>query len=128
MYKVEGYAQVYLITILLIITIISGILIVPFQKGFSVESICGFQHRECFTKKGYPACYSKLDIDKYYEFLERGENQLAQGIISNEKKCLILKGNEKAYMRGKGSGKVKFGIRGKDRTYWALREALVSKN
>jgi len=128
MYEVKSYTQDYSVTILLIITIILGILIIPFQKVFSVETICDFQHRECFTKKGYPACYSKLDIDKYYEFLERGENELAESIISNKKKCVILEGNEKAYMQSKGSGKVKFGIRGKDKTFWALREALVSKN
>ena len=128
MYKVRSCARHDLITILLIISIILGILVIPLQKVSSVESICDFQHRECFTKKGYPACYSKLDIDKYYEFLKREENQLAKSIITNKKKCIILKGNEKAYMQGKGSGMVKFGIRGKDRTFWALREALVSKN
>ena len=92
---------------LTIISLLLVLILIPFQVALSVETICDFQHRECFTKKGYPACYSKLDIDKYYEFLERGETQLADGIVSNESKCLILKGNEKAYLQGKGSGKVK---------------------
>jgi hypothetical protein len=111
---------------LIISSILAGTLFMSFENAYAAETTCDFQHRECFTKKGYPACYDKLDIEKYYQFLKEGNTVLADQILSDSNKCLILKGNEKAFMLGKGSGYVKFGIRGKDKTFWSLREALVS--
>ena len=112
---------------LIIASVLAGSLFFSFENAYSVETMCDFQHRECYTKKGYPACYHKLDIEKYYEFLKEGNTGFADQILSDASKCFTLKGNEKAYMLGKGSGYVKFGIRGKDKTFWSLREALISK-
>ena len=112
---------------LTIATVLAWALFLSFENAYSVETTCDFQHRECYTKKGYPACYHKLDIEKYYEFINEGNTAFADQILSDTNKCFTLKGNEKAYMLGKGSGYVKFGIRGKDKTFWSLREALVSR-
>ena len=112
---------------LTITTVLAWALFLSFENAYSVETTCDFQHRECYTKKGYPACYHKLDIEKYYEFINEGNTAFADQILSDTNKCFTLKGNEKAYMLGKGSGYVKFGIRGKDKTFWSLREALVSR-
>jgi hypothetical protein len=112
---------------LIITTVLAGALFISFENAYSVETTCDFQHRECYTKKGYPACYHKLDIEKYYQFLNEGNTEFADQILSDGNKCFTLKGNEKAFMLGKGSGYVKFGIRGQDKTFWSLREALVSR-
>ena len=112
---------------LTITTVLAWALFLSFENAYSVETTCDFQHRDCYTKKGYPACYHKLDIEKYYEFINEGNTAFADQILSDTNKCFTLKGNEKAYMLGKGSGYVKFGIRGKDKTFWSLREALVSR-
>jgi hypothetical protein len=37
-------------------------LLVPFENSYAVKSTCDFQHKECFTEAGYPACYQKIDI------------------------------------------------------------------
>jgi hypothetical protein len=100
---------------------------VPVQAAYSQKSTCDFQHRECFTEQGYPACYNKIDIQKYYEFVDGGESALAEQLVSDDKRCVKLKGNEKAFMVDKSAGYVKFGIRGQDKTYWAKREALFAR-
>jgi hypothetical protein len=100
---------------------------VPVQVAYSQKSTCDFQHKECFTEQGYPACYNKIDIQKYYEFTDKGETALAEQLISDDKRCVKLKGNEKAFMTDKSAGYVKFGIRGQDKTYWAKREALFAR-
>ncbi len=115
------------ITIGLVLVLAVGVVLLPTQTTIAAESVCDFQHKECFTKEGYPACYKRIDLDKYYEFLDAGQNKLAEQIIYDEDRCIILKGNEKAFLQDKSKGKVKFGIRGQDRTYWALREALFSR-
>lgn len=111
----------------LILTALLILTVLPVDFARAVKSTCDFQHRECFTEAGYPACYSKIDIQKYYEFTDRGEVELAEQLLSDSKRCVELKGNEKAFMLDKGSGFVKFGLRGKDVTYWAKREALFAR-
>jgi hypothetical protein len=100
---------------------------VPVQVAYSQKSTCDFQHRECFTEQGYTACYNKIDIQKYYEFTDKGETALAEQLVSDDKRCVKLKGNEKAFMVDKSAGYVRFGIRGQDKTYWAKREALFAR-
>lgn len=112
------YPAIFLMTV---------IVAVPVQVAYSQKSTCDFQHRECFTEQGYPACYNKIDIQKYYEFTDKGETELAEQLASDDKRCVKLKGNEKAFMTDKSAGYVKFGIRGQDKTYWAKREALFAR-
>lgn len=100
---------------------------IPIKDSNAVKSTCDFQHRECFTEAGYPACYKKIDIEKYYQFVEEEKLDLAEGIIEDDKKCIKLTGNEKAFLQDKGGGFVKFGIRGQDSTFWAKREALFAR-
>lgn len=102
-------------------------MVFPIQNSHAVKSTCDFQHRECFTEAGYPACYRKIDIEKYYQFVEEQKLELAESIISDEKKCIKLTGNEKAFLQDKGGGYVKFGIRGQNKTFWAKREALFAR-
>jgi len=102
-------------------------MVFPIQTSHAVKSTCDFQHRECFTEAGYPACYKKIDIEKYYKFVDEQRVELAESIISDEKKCIKLSGNEKAFLQDKGGGYVKFGIRGQNKTFWAKREALFAR-
>ena len=90
------------------------------------KSVCEFQNRECFTEAGYPACYNKVDIQKYYQFTEKGQTELAEQLVSDDTRCIKLNGNEKAAMMDKSSGFVKFTLRGSSKTLWAKREALYA--
>lgn len=112
----------YIAVLILLVSVL-----VPLEAAYAGKSTCDFQHKECFTEAGYPACYNKIDIQKYYEFVDRGDVELAEQLISDDARCVKLNGNEKAFMVDKSSGYVKFGIRGKDTTYWAKREALFAR-
>jgi len=90
------------------------------------KTACNFQNRECFTEAGYPACYNKMDIQKYYEFTEGGQTALAEQLVSDDTRCIKLNGNEKASMMDKSQGFVKFVVRGSNKTLWAKWEALYS--
>ena len=96
------------------------------EYAHSEKTICDFQNRDCFTEAGYPACYAKVDIQKYYEFSQSGQTGLADQLISDSTRCIKLNGNEKAAMMDKSSGYVKFVLRGSDKTLWAKREALYT--
>jgi len=115
------------IAALLIAVFLPVLLLTPLQYAHAVKSTCDFQHRECFTEAGYPACYKKIDIEKYYQFVKEDKLELAEQIVNDDKKCVKLTGNEKAFMQDKGGGYVKFGIRGKNVTFWAKREALFAR-
>lgn len=101
--------------------------LLPIQESLAVKSACDFRHRECFAEAGFPACYEKIDIEKYYQFVGEEKVELAESIISDDSKCITLTGNEKIFLQDKRSGYVKFGIRGKDKTFWAKQEALFSR-
>ncbi len=102
-------------------------LLIPLDFAHAVKSTCDFQHRECFTEAGFPACYNKIDIEKYYQFVKEEKLEIAEQIITDDKKCVKLTGNEKAFLQDKSSGYVKFGIRGQNATFWAKREALFAR-
>jgi len=101
--------------------------LMPIHYTHAVKSTCDFQHRECFTEGGYPACYKKIDIEKYYQFVGENKLELAEQIVMDDKKCVKLTGNQKAFMQDKSGGYVKFGIRGRNVTFWAKREALFAR-
>jgi len=103
------------------------IVLLPIQDSIAVKSTCDFQHGECFTEAGFPACYKKIDIEKYYQFVEEEKPEIAEQIVNDDKKCVKLTGNEKAFLQDKGGGYVKFGIRGQNTTFWAKREALFAR-
>ena len=100
----------------------------PVESAYSVKSTCDFHHRECFTEAGYVACLKRVDVEKYYEFLDRGEAELAKQLRDDPKRCKVLRANKKAFMVDKTSGYVKFAIRGENITYWSKREALFSRS
>lgn len=110
----------------LALIIFALITLAPAADALAEKTVCDFQNRECFTEGGYPACYSKVDIQKYYEFTEKGQTALAEGLISDDTRCIKLNGNEKAAMMDKGQGFVKFVLRGSNKTLWAKREALYA--
>ncbi len=99
----------------------------PLNYSHAVKTACDFLHKECFTEAGYPACYKKIDTEKYYQFVAENKLDIAEQIINDDKKCIKLLGNEKAFLQDKGGGYVKFALRGKDVTYWARRDALFSR-
>ncbi|GEM_PF-1058957 len=98
----------------------------PAEYALSEKTVCDFQNRECFTEAGYPACYNKIDIQKYYQFTEAGQGALAEGLVSDDSRCIKLNGNEKAAMMDKSQGYVKFVLKGSNKTLWAKREALYA--
>jgi hypothetical protein len=110
----------------LALIILSVLTLAPAEYAIAEKTVCDFQNRECFTEAGYPACYNKVDIQKYYEFTEKGQTALAEGLISDDARCIKLNGNEKAAMMDKGQGFVKFVLRGSSKTLWAKREALYA--
>jgi hypothetical protein len=116
-----------LIGSLLIAAFLLILFLTPFQYAHAVKSTCDFQHRECFTEAGYPACYKKIDIEKYYQFVGENKLELAEQIVMDDKKCVKLTGNQKAFMQDKSGSYVKFGIRGRNVTFWAKREALFAR-
>ena len=116
-----GMGKYILVLTLMVFTIL------PQESAYSVKSTCDFQHKECFTEAGYIACFKKIDVVKYYEFINRGEAQLAEQLRTDTKRCKVLRANKKAFMVDKGEGYVKFGIRGENVTYWAKREALYAR-
>ena len=113
---------------LLLIIAITAFLIVPVKSAFAVKSTCDFHHKECFTEAGYIACFKKIDAEKYYEFLDSGQAQLANQLRDDPGRCKVLRGNKKAFMQDKSGGYVKFGIRGENVTYWSKREALFTRS
>jgi hypothetical protein len=98
----------------------------PAEYALSEKTVCDFQNRECFTEAGYPACYNKIDVQKYYQFTEAGQSALAEQIVSDDARCVKLNGNEKASMMDKSQGFVKFVLRGSNKTLWSKREALYA--
>jgi len=112
---------------LILFTLFCFILLMPLKNSHAVKSTCDFQHKECFTEAGYPACYQKIDIQKYYQFIDEQKVEMAESIINDENKCVKLTGNEKAFLQDKSGGFVKFGIRGRNVTFWAKREALFAR-
>jgi hypothetical protein len=105
---------------------LTAFVLLPVEYARSEKTICDFQSRDCFTETGYPACYAKVDIQKYYEFTKSGQKGLADQLISDSSRCIKLNGNEKAVMMDKSSGYVKFLLRGSNKTLWAKREALYT--
>lgn len=107
---------------------LAGFMLLPVENARAEKTVCDFRNRDCFTEAGYPACYAKVDIQKYYQFSESGQTGLAEQLISDSTRCLKLNGNEKAAMMDKSSGYVKFLLRGGNKTLWAKREALYATN
>lgn len=97
-------------------------------SSWAVKSTCDFHHRECFTEAGYIACFKKLDAERYYQFLDSGDSQLASQLRDDPSRCKVLRGNKKAFMQDKSGGFVKFAIRGENVTYWSKREALFTRS
>jgi len=112
---------------LALFSVFSILMILPIHNSYGVKTTCDFQHRECFTEAGFPACYNKIDIEKYYQFVKEEKPEIAEQIISDDKKCVKLTGNEKAFLQDKSGGFVKFGIRGQNSTFWAKRDALFAR-
>lgn len=98
------------------------------EISYAVKSTCDFHHKECFTEAGYIACFKKIDAEKYYQFLDSGQAELAIQLRDDPSRCKVLRANKKAFMVDKSSGFVKFGIRGENVTYWSVREALFSRS
>ncbi len=119
MYRIGKY--------MLVLTFMS-FAVLPLQSAFAVKSTCDFHHTECFTEEGFIACLKRVDIEKYYEFIDSGEAELAKQLRDDPKRCKVLRANKKAFMVDKSTGFVKFGIRGENVTYWAKREALFTRS
>ena len=120
--------RIFRIVKLLLFLAIFTIISLSAERAYSVKSTCDFHHKECFTEAGYIACFKKIDVEKYYEFLNSGKAQLATQLRDDPGRCKVLRGNKKAFMVGKGGGYVNFGIRGENLTYWAKREALFTRS
>ncbi len=113
--------------VIMSVVLLLFLFLAPLKYSHAVKSTCDFQHRECFTEAGYPACYKRIDIVKYYQFVDENKLDLAEQIVSDDKKCIKLSGNEKAFLQGRSGGYANFGIRGRDVTFWAKNEALFAR-
>ena len=91
------------------------------------QNKCKFNSRECFTKAGYPACRNRVDLDKYYEFSKDGKTEMADNIISDKKRCIILKGNARVAVQYNDNKKVKILFRGSNQSYWVINEAVYTR-
>ena len=91
------------------------------------QNKCSFNSKECFTKAGFPACRSRMDLDKYYEFSEDGKTELAENIISDKKRCVILDGNARVAVQYNDGNKVKIFFRGSNQSYWVINDAVYSR-
>ncbi len=109
--------------IFIIITIFSIFLIV---ENSHAQNKCKFNSRECFTKAGYPAWRNRVDLDKYYEFSKDGKTEMADNIISDKKRCIILEGNARVAVQYNDNKKVKILFRGSNQSYWVINEAVYT--
>ena len=96
-------------------------------NSYATETKCKFNSKECFTKAGYPACRNRVDIDKYYEFLNSGKKEMAEQIISDKKRCITLKGNSRVAVQYNDNNKVKIYFRGSNQSYWVINDAVYSR-
>lgn len=117
----EGAIKPILFGLVIVFSFISA------DSSLAVKSTCDFHHRECYTEEGYIACFKKIDAEKYYEFIDSGDAQLATQLRDDPARCKVLWGNKRAFMQDKSGGFVKFGIRGENITYWSKREALYTR-
>ena len=106
--------------------------ITVFSIFFSVPTIyaqktCTFNSKECFTRKGYPACRNRTDLDKYYEFTESGKTDMAENILSDKKRCITLEGNARVALQYHHKDKVKILFRGSNQSYWVIKEAVYTR-
>ena len=90
------------------------------------EKSCEPKDKECYTKVGYPACSRRIDLDKYYEFLNTDKDNISQEIISDKDRCIYLKAGEKAVILYFDANKVKIYFRGLEKSYWVSNEALYA--
>ena len=110
--------------IIVIITIFSIFLSV--QNTYA-QKTCTFNSKECFTKKGYPACRNRTDLDKYYEFKKSGKTDMAENILSDEKRCITLIGNARVALQYHANNKVKILFRGSNQSYWVINDAVYTQ-
>ena len=88
------------------------------------EKSCGPKDKECYTKEGYPACRSRIDLDKYYEFLDTDKNSISKEIVEDKDRCINLKDGEKAVVQYSDANKMKVYFRNLEKSYWVSKEAL----
>ena len=88
------------------------------------EKVCDPKDKECYTKKGYPACRSRIDLDKYYEFLNTDKNSVSKEIVADTERCIYLKEGEKVVIQYSDANKMKIYFRNLEKSYWVSKEAL----
>ena len=104
--------------------LITGIYLIFTFSACGAEKSCEPKDKECFTKAGYPACTSRIDLDKYYEFLNTDKDGISKEIISDKDRCIYLKAGEKGVIQYFDAKKVKIYFRNIEKSYWVSEEAL----
>ena len=92
------------------------------------EKSCDPGERECYTREGYPACRSRVDLDKYYEFLDTEKNSISKEIVSDSDRCMFLRGGEKVIVQYSDANKFKVYFRNLKKSFWVSNDALYGSS
>ena len=110
----------YFVSILLII----GIL---FTYSQASASSCKFNSKECFSKAGYVACRNRVDLDKYYEFINTDKKEIAEQMLTDKDRCIIMEGNKRVAVQYNDVNKIKILFRGSNQSWWVRTDGVYSK-
>ena len=110
----------YIVSFLIFFVLIAG-------YSYSTETRCKFNSKQCFTKSGFPACRNRVDLDKYYEFVDTDKDEIAKQLISDKKRCILLDGNQRVAVQYNDVNKVKILFRGSNQSWWVNSDAVYSK-
>jgi hypothetical protein len=95
---------------------------------YGTETQCKFNSKECFSKAGYIACRNRVDLDKYYEFINTEKKEIAEQMIADKDRCIIMEGNQRVAVQYNDVNKVKILFRGSNRSWWVKSDAVYSKS
>jgi len=95
---------------------------------YGTETQCKFNSKECFSKAGYIACRNRVDLDKYYEFINTDKKEIAEQMIADKDRCIIMEGNQRVAVQYNDVNKVKILFRGSNRSWWVKSDAVYSKS
>ena len=110
----------YFITILLILGVFSA-------YTSANASSCKYNSRDCFSKAGYVACRNRVDLDKYYEFINSDKKDIAKQMTADKDRCIIMEGNKRVAVQYNDVNKVKILFRGSNLTWWVRTDGVTSQ-
>ncbi len=110
----------YFISIFLIFGLLS-------TYAYGTATSCKFNSKECFSKAGYVACRNRVDLDKYYEFINTDKKEISEQMIAEKNRCIKMDGNQRVAVQYNDGNKVKILFRGSNQTWWVRTDGVYSK-